>query len=326
MSPRALEVDEAPVLTADGWQLRLRRTLCPERFDASRKPLLIVPGYGMNSFIFSYHPRGTSMERCLAEAGFEVWAIDLRGQGGARPPCDPAPAISFDGYVAEDLPAAVAGVLAKSKTGADAVVLLGASLGGSIAFGYLALAAEPRVAALIAIGAPLRWVQVHPLVRVLFASTWVAGALKLRDTRTWMRRLAPLLHHVPWLLGMYANLATIDMASLTEMTETVEDPQPEVNRDIARWLRARDLVLRGKNVTEQMRRIRVPLLLVLSNRDGIVPESTALSAADYWGSSDVEVLRVGDERDWYAHANLFVGNEAPARVFDPMIRWLRRVA
>jgi hypothetical protein len=65
---------------------------------------------------------------------------------------------------------------------------------------------------------------------------------------------------------------------------------------------------------------------VLSNRDGIVPEATALSVTDFWGSGDIEVLRVGDEHDWYAHANLFVGNEAPRRVFDPMIRWLRRVA
>ena len=81
-----LEVREQYAPTSDGWSLHLRRTRLPGCFDPATKPLLIVPGYGMNSFIFSYHPRNTSMERCLAEAGFEVWSVNLRGQGPSR--CD----------------------------------------------------------------------------------------------------------------------------------------------------------------------------------------------------------------------------------------------
>ena len=47
-------------------------------------PVVILPGYGMNSFIFGFHPRGLSLEAYLASRGIEVWSVDLRGQGRAR--------------------------------------------------------------------------------------------------------------------------------------------------------------------------------------------------------------------------------------------------
>jgi len=119
------------------------------------------------------------------------------------------------------------------------------------------------------------------------------------------------------------NATTIDMRCLPEMTATVEDPQPTVNREIAGWLRARDLNIAGVNITEAMGEVDLPLLVVLSNRDGIVPDSTALSVVDVWGGDDVQTLTVGTDQDWYAHANLFVGQEAPSAVFEPLMRWLR---
>src|SRR5690606_30555251 len=112
-------------------------TVSPRHFEPSTKPLLIVPGYGMNSFIFSFHPRGTSMERCLAEGGFEVWAVDLRGQGHSRPRHARHGLTSLRNYAAVDLPAAVERVVASTKTTADRLVLIGCSLGGTIAYGHL---------------------------------------------------------------------------------------------------------------------------------------------------------------------------------------------
>src|SRR5262245_44639114 len=97
-----LDVREQFVRTPDGWSLRLRRTVSPAHLGAHSRPLLIVPGYGMNCFIFSYHPRGTSMERYLAEAGFEVWTMDLRGQGQSRPYRRDPGALSLRNYAVLD--------------------------------------------------------------------------------------------------------------------------------------------------------------------------------------------------------------------------------
>jgi hypothetical protein len=67
-----------------GWDLKLKRVISREHFRKQLRPLAIVPGYGMNAFIFGYHPNGASMERFLAEQGFEVWSLYLRGQEGTR--------------------------------------------------------------------------------------------------------------------------------------------------------------------------------------------------------------------------------------------------
>jgi pimeloyl-ACP methyl ester carboxylesterase len=320
-----LVVREQYVPTADGWNLHLKRTLSPLHFDPATRPLLIVPGYGMNTFIFGYHPRGTSMERCLAEGGYEVWSLNMRAMGHTRPlRAKPAP-VTLQAYSEIDLPAAIERVRATTKTRADGLVVIGCSLGGSVAYGTLALVPDGHgIDGLITMGAPLRWVDTHPLVRFLFGSPHVAGALRMSGTRRWVRRAVPLLRRAPGLLSMYMNSASIDMTHLPQMTATVEDPQPQVNREIALWLRERDLKLGGVNVTEAMGRVRLPLLVVLSNRDGIVPEATALTAVDAWGGDRVEVLEVGDDEGWYAHANLFVADDAPARVFEPIIQWVRR--
>jgi len=319
-----LVVREQFVDTTDGWSLHLRRTRCARQFDPSTQPLLIVPGYGMNSFIFSYHPRGTSMERCLAEAGFEVWALDLRGQGLSEPTGrDPGPQ-SLLRYASVDLPAAIERVMMGTETNAEGLTLIGCSLGGSIAYGYLALRRDPRVAQLVTMGAPLRWLDVHPLLRVAFSSPTLAGLVRINRTRELVRGLFPLLVRVPALLSLYMNTQTIDLGRMSEMTQTVEDPDPAINRDIARWVNDVDLRLDGVDVTAGLRELDLPLLVVISNRDGIVPVATAESVIDVWGGDDVEKLVVGDDDNWYAHANLFVADDAPQLVFAPLIRWLRQ--
>lgn len=325
MSLLDLVVREQYVPTADGWNLHLKRTHSPVHFDPSTHPLLIVPGYGMNSFIFGYHPRGTSMERCLAEGGYEVWSVNLRGMGYSRPLGRKAAPVSLRGYAEVDLPAALARVVATTKTRADSAVVVGCSLGGTIAYGMLALRPDlPGIAGVIAMGAPLRWVDTHPLLRVAFRSPAVAGLIRFNGTQRWARRVVPLLQRAPGLLSMYMNSASIDMSQMSQMTATVEDPIPQVNREISLWIRDRDLCLGGVNVTQALGRVELPLLVVLSNRDGIVPETTALTAVDAWGGSEVDVLEVGDDVGWYAHANLFVADDAPSRVFEPIIRWLRQ--
>ena len=320
---RGLAITEQFLTTHDGWSLHLRRTSSVDHVDSSNQPLLIVPGYGMNNFIFGFHPRGTSMERCLAEGGYEVWSFSLRAQGESkrigRGPGD----VSLHAYSTIDLPAVIDHVLATTRGKNDALTLIGASLGGTVVYGYLALHGKVPVREVITMGAPLRWAEVHPLVRVAFASPALAGSLKFSGTRELLRLGLPLLMRAPSLLAFYMNTDTIDLTQMHELTRTVEDPHPAINRDIAVWIKNRDLELRGVNVTRALANVSLPLMVVLSNKDGIVPEATAMTAAAAWGGK-VDVLRVGTGDNWYAHANLFVADDAPALVFDPIIRWLRR--
>lgn len=318
-------ISEHFVETGD-WSLHLRRTLDPERLDPAGRPLLIIPGYGMNSFIFGYHPQGTSLERCLAAQGVEVWSMNMRGQTPSRPRVARAAPASLRVWAEEDVPAGIEAVLDHTRTRAaeGRVDLLGASLGGSVAYAHLALSGDRhQVGSLVTIGSPLRWDTCHPAVRLAFGSSRVARSLRFSGTQTVARVAFPMLARVPGVLSMYMNTRHIDLSKAQDLVRTVDDPQPLVNRDIAKWIRARDMVLRGINVTDALSEVERPLLVVLANRDGIVPAGCARCAMGAWGGDDAAVLEVGTPEDWYAHADLFVGDEAPERVFDPIAQWLK---
>jgi pimeloyl-ACP methyl ester carboxylesterase len=318
----ALQVVRFEVPNHDGWLLQLRRTslAVPAR---GRRPLLIIPGYGMNSFIFSFHPSGHSLEAHLADAGFEVWSADLRAQGGSVPEGPPARfGLRELGLV--DVPAAVSAVLERTLTGSTRVDLVGCSLGATLMFMYAALhpEAEARAGALVNLGGPLRWERAHPAVRLAFASPLLAGAVPFRGTRALARTLLPVLSRVPGLLDVYLNTRTTDISRAEEMVQTVEDPIPEVNRDLAVWIKARDLTVDGQNLTQAVRRLTNPLLCVVALDDGIVPPETARSALSLLGSSVREELAVGGRHGPYAHADLFLGRDAEAKVFAPLAAWL----
>jgi len=278
----------------------------------------------MNSHIFTYRPGGPSMEEALARAGHEVWAVNMRRQGGSARAHRHAPGPSLSSYANEDLPAAIRAALTWTETSATKLVLIGVSLGGSISYAYLGGHPDAPVEAVVAIGSPLKWQHVHPVVRVAFASRRIAGWVPVTGARRAARIALPTLGRFTPLLTPYVNTSRIDMSEVAKLVATVEDPPRSVNRELARWIKNGDLVVEGLHVGDSLRRLDAPLLLVLANRDGIVPECAALAAIDAWGSADVEVIRAGDEVNWYAHADPFIAPDAQERVFDPIARWLRK--
>jgi pimeloyl-ACP methyl ester carboxylesterase len=312
------------VPNGDGWLLSLVQSWDPATLDPSRRPVLIVPGYGMNSFIFGYHPRGTSLEGFLVEQGFEVWRVDLRASGGSIRRGG-GEGFSLEDLALTDLSVAIDGALDRTRTQASRVDLIGASLGGTLMFIHAVAKPANRLGALVSMGSPVRWVEAHPLVKLLFSSPVLVGLVPVRGTR-WAAELAlPLLaRHTPSLLGIYLNPAASDVAAAREMVRTVEDPSRFINRQIARWIRDRDLVVHGINVSEALARITLPTLCVAANGDGIVPLATAQFPYERVGASEKGLLVVGDDQLSMAHADLFVANQAHETVFRPIADWLSR--
>ena len=162
-----------------GWHLSLSESHDPERFDPSLAPILIVPGYGMNSFIFGYHPGGESLEGHLIRAGFEVWKADLRGQGSAVR-LEGSSRIGLADLALVDLDAMLAAVRTRTRSKAAKVHVIGASLGGSLMLTHAVIRGTEAYASLVAMGSPIRWVDVHPVVKVAFGSPALVGAVSLR--------------------------------------------------------------------------------------------------------------------------------------------------
>jgi pimeloyl-ACP methyl ester carboxylesterase len=305
-----------------GWQLAMWQSWDESRLVPGRNPVVIVPGYGMNSFIFGFHPRGLSLEEYLVESGFEVWRVDLRGQGESRS------VGGGDDYRLEDLAlidvgVAVDALLARTRTGAQRVDVIGASLGATLMFTHAVLNPRHRFGALISMGGPVRWVRVHPAIRLAFGWPALAGAVRFRGTRRLAEVALPLLvRHAPWVLSIYLNPSLTDTSAARELVRTVEDPNRFINREISHWIRDRDLVVRGRNISEGLREITRPLLCVVATGDGIVPHETATFPFHQVASPVKAVLEVGDRDMAVAHADLFISNEAHARVFHPLATWL----
>lgn len=306
-----------------GWQLDLRQCYDPKRLDRQRRPLVIFPGYGMNSFIFRFHPTGISMEQFLADEGFEVWSVNLRGQGEARAHRE-SKRYGLRELALVDLPCARDAVLAETHTKAESFDALGCSLGAAITYAYLAHHPEDhRVGAMVSMGGPLRWERVHPLIKLAFTSSRLAGAVPIAGTRQMARVALPLARAVPGMLSIYMNAHLSDLSQVDKLVQTVDDPNPALNRELAQWIKQRDLVVDGLNVSHALPRAQFPLLCIAANGDGIVPPEVVFSARGVLGAGRVDVLEVGDERHRFAHADLFISRLSHSMVFLPMARWLQ---
>ncbi len=308
---------------SEGWALDVRRYGATSGTGRQRRPVLLVPGYCMNTTPLGYHPSGASLIEFLVGRGFEVWTSNLRGQGESRSEGGTRNA-GFRELVLGDLASAIRCVREHTQTCAERVDVVGCSLGGTYTFAYLAHHPESHgVGSVVGIGSPLRWDGAHRLMRLAFSSPGLASRLRVTGTRRMASLVLPwAAARAPQLLSMYMNADIVDLSRTDELLETVEDPIPKLNGQIARWVQHGDLVVAGVNVTSALSRIDRPLLSIVANRDGIVPLRAATSANNAFGSSVRSVLTVGDERTWFAHADLFISRLAQERVFVPLADWL----
>jgi pimeloyl-ACP methyl ester carboxylesterase len=280
--------------THDGWQLLLKRLRDPQRFNARLRPLALVPGYGMNSFILGYHPNGHSLVDYLTGAGFEVWTMNLRTQEGTINRGGPRD-YGFHEIVHEDLPAALALIRAKTRSRRKRIDIIGCSLGGTYVYAYAALHRPNPLASIVGLGAPLRWVEVHPALRLAFLSPKLIGKLRFYYTRQLCRIGLPLAARIPGLLHMYLHPEIVDLSQSGQLVQTVEDPNPQLNREIAAWV---------------------------GNRDGIVPLATAMSALELAASSIKDTHIAGTAAIPMAHADLYISRHAQEQAFVPLANWL----
>ncbi len=310
----------------DGWRLELRRYRDERYFQKQLRPLLLVPGYCMNTFILAYHPRGLSMVEYLTQEGFEVWTVNLRGQGDSEEGRRPGK-VGFKELSQIDIPIAIEKVLAETHTSADRVDAIGCSLGGTLLYSYLSLNPQQhRLGSMVGLGAPLRWQEIHPLLKLTFGAvpSPVIRRLKVKGTRRIARRALPVARRVPGALNLYMNAAGIDLSRAGQLVRTVDDPDPNLNVQIAKWVKNGDLIVSGTNVSEGQCQVDLPILSIFANKDGIVPVAAARSIQQTSASQDLSFIEAGDANHWYAHADLFINDSAQAQVFEPMSRWLKQ--
>jgi len=285
--------------------------------------VVFIPGYGMNTHILGYHPRGPSMVEYLCRDGFEVWLANLRGQGQSARRREGRRDIRLADLALVDVPAVMERVMGETRSTAGRAHVVGCSLGGALAYAYLASVVESHpVASLVSLGGPFRWDEVHPLVAAVARHGELVGRVPLLGTRALARAAIPLARKVPALLSPYMNARGIDLSNPAELVATVDDPPRGVTRDLAAWIRRGDLVVGGIDVGKALAGLELPILCVLASGDGIVPPRAVTAIREVAGGP-VDVLEVGDADHPFAHADLFINDQARERVFEPLRSWLR---
>lgn len=308
-----------------GWELDIRRFSDPATLDKSRRPVVTVPGYCMNCFILNYHPGGTPLVEYLVGEGAEVWTANLRGQGGSERRRGTT-RYGFDDLALVDLLAVVDRVLDQTASGTSAVDLIGCSLGATVSYAYLAHHPDDHgIGALVNIGGPLRWNRVHPLLRIAVQCPELFGMIPVRGTRTLTRLAIPLARRFPALVGHYMNPEIIDLSKAEQLVQTIDDPNPRLTREMARWIKDRDLVVDGLNISHSLYSIDVPIQCIIAMQDGIVTPESALSVLDHIGSHEIDIVEVGNPDVPHAHADLFVSQGVEQKVFEPLNDWLEEV-
>lgn len=321
----ALDIRTDYVPNGAGWELKLKRVVSPEHLKPGLNPLAIIPGYGMNAFIFGYHPSGESMEEFFARRGFEVWSLYLRKQRGTRRRGGTT-RFGMGEVAITDLRAAFDHIHSVTATGASRIDSIGCSLGGSYQYIHASLVPDNRMGALVSIGSPLAWHDVHPLIKRLFGNPAIVGSVPFAFSSHLAELGFPLLKRVPSVLKIYLHPEITDTSKISTLVKTIEDPIPQINREIAVWIRKRDLVLQGRNITRAMQHVKNPLLVVVANADGIVPEATVMSAFEASGAEKKDVLRVGTDALRFAHADLFISRHSHELVFEPIAAWLESLS
>ncbi len=299
--------------TRDGWRLALghRRPAAGGRLP----PVLLVHGVSTDRSSLDFGLVRWSLAACLARAGFDCYALDLRGHGASRPARPGAPRDwSFDTYLREDVPAALDVV--RRASGQSRVLWVGHSLGALL--GIAACQVHPhRLAGLVALAAPafLR----HGAARHLVGWSFLFGILM---NRFLARTLAPFAGFwQPAAADLAINFRNVERPVLRRfLANSVGGIPRGVRSQLAAWVR-RDAFASAAGDVDYRGGIpacRQPALFVSAPRDGLAPPEVVRAAHQRWGGP-AELWEAGGE---YGHTDLLLGRRAPEEVYPHIRDWL----
>ncbi|HET6923168.1 MAG TPA: alpha/beta hydrolase [Anaeromyxobacteraceae bacterium] len=302
--------------TRDGWRLELGRRL--PRGAARRPPVLLCHGLSANRWMLDPGVEERSLAAFLAGAGFDCFALDLRGHGGSRRGPPGASRWNFDTYLAEDVPAALAAV--REATGEDRVLWVGHSLGALL--GMAACQAHAgRIAGLVAIAGPVHMPAFTGAVRLLLPASG-------RRNRFLAAMVAPLagMVRLPLAEGIIARENLEAPVYRRLLANAIEDVPPGVFAQIRGW--ARDDAFRSAGGEVDYRAAlsgcRQPALFVSAPLDRLAPPRVVRASFERWGGPKEHFCasrEAGLSAD-YSHTDLLVGRRASDDVFPRLRDWL----
>jgi polyhydroxyalkanoate synthase len=292
----------------------------------TRAPVLLIHGYGQNRY--AWHLPARSFSNYLAQAGFDVFNLDLRGHGrsrhlGARRPSH------ITEFVREDVPAAVDEV--RRLSGNRAVFLIGHSLGGLVSYA----AAGPldgAVAGVASLGSPYLFTQGSWPLRMLGGamlaldrrSSFGQGAVALKGLGEAVRFARVLIESpiFPLPIRGFARGSMEATVLAQHMSLAMDSGSIAVLRHM--FLDAAAARQRGHRLgglygyAGVFEALDLPLLVIAGAKDDLAPPASVEPAFRHSRARD-KTYRVFPR----GHIDLVVGRDAPSSVWPLLESWLR---
>ena len=313
-------------MTGEKFELALERLYTTKSRQAGS--VILSHGFFVNS-LFLNLDEDHSLARYLAQEGFDVWNLSLRGTGRSLKPLKGAPeSWTLDDMIEEDIPAVVRYV--QTQSAGAKIFWLGYEMGGILGYGYVEKRASSGLAGLVTIGAPVTFtypeqqpmkkllkLEESPALRKLFLSLSAPFLGKF---------LIPL---VPGLEGLFYKPDNIE----TEIKDKLlEETLVDINSGVLDQLLL--MIRRGAFVSakgdfsyrKNLAKIQMPLLLIGGEGDLLAPPEAIRAVQRAVGSSDRTVRIFGPgakDSVAYGHIDLILGPKARKEVFPVIARWLR---
>ncbi len=343
--------------TADGWTLQVDRYQ-PTKPDPANNPVVLCHGLSYNNRFWDLTSEN-SLARYLAERGYDVWTVSLRGAGFSDQPLanvirkigtgsiDPGFLLTaqnrkldkaifseycVDDHINYDVPAVIA--LVKEKTQAKKVHWVGHSMGGMIMFAYLGThpASAKDVDTFVAVSVPM--IMFHPLNKAMQMQVDNAAALKAGNLV--LSTSGDAL--VAKILGKWAPPTVSESLFLNR--DNVEDG---TLRLLAQW--AQESISTGQltqlldlaaeeefysldkkvNYTALLSKVTTPTFFLVGQLDNMSTVGAVKYSHREVSSQQKQYKlfgRINGDRANYGHDDIIIGRHARAEVFPEILKWL----
>jgi pimeloyl-ACP methyl ester carboxylesterase len=323
---RSERAEKLVATCSDGWELAVWHR--PARQRRFLEPIVLCHGLANNHRIFDLDSP-LSLAVALNEAGFDTYAVDLRGAGHSqRAPKGARFHASIDDHVQFDVPAVLN--LALGRAGSSKALWVGHSLGGLVGLASADETLQRQLAGLVTIGSPVYFTGLEARTRLALAlGRRVAYPSRIR-LEVLARLALPFAGFAPALFteGMI-NARNVDPAvRRTSLAQMISPIWRGVLLQLTDWAQSDTLrsLDRSVDYRERIKKLHVPLLTVGGALDKLAPLDVVTRAHELAGSNDKTLLIEWPEGISYGHGDLLLGRHAPQHVYARIVDWLQKHA
>ncbi len=349
-----LSGETIPIRTADGWTLVAHRFRPSNGARPGTIPVILCHGLSYNAQFWDLDP-SVSLAQYLAQQGWDVWVVNLRGCGLSQKwvaKIDTAPTLAvgslirratrgqiaptgyatldprfarwtLDDHINYDVPAFVH--LVRSRTGAQEVAWIGHSMGGIIALCHLARYQNPGIGKLVTIGSQVTMPNGQLAVQFLNEMIELRTGQMTTPEVEPEELIADSLTSVDNLFFNERHVSPEIYRALT--TDGVDVPSLGLLQQYLVMATRGELLDSSKRFSyaRMLSNVQVPILITCGALDQLAPPTVQRFIYDRVGSTDKTLHVFGRAQGYQAdagHSDAVVGLTSRAQVYPTIENWL----